>query len=100
MRITMREQEKLMIVVAAEVARRRMKKGLKLNYPESVALITDEIMEGAREGRSVSDLMEAGRHILSREQVMTGIPEMLHTVQVEVTFPDGTKLVTVHDPIQ
>ncbi|ENZ03271.1 urease subunit gamma [Clostridium thermobutyricum] len=100
MRITMREQEKLMIVVAAEVARRRMKKGLKLNYPESVALITDEIMEGAREGKSVTDLMDEGRKILTRDQVMEGIPEMIHTVQVEVTFPDGTKLVTVHDPIQ
>lgn len=96
----MREQEKLMIVVAAEVARRRMKKGLKLNYPESVAIITDDIMEGAREGKSVADLMDEGRTILKRDQVMEGIPEMLHTVQVEVTFPDGTKLVTVHDPIQ
>lgn len=96
----MREQEKLMIVVAAEVARRRMKKGLKLNYPEAVAIITDEIMEGAREGKSVTDLMDEGRNILSRDQVMEGIPEMIHTVQVEVTFPDGTKLVTVHDPIQ
>ncbi|WP_297631968.1 urease subunit gamma [uncultured Clostridium sp.] len=100
MRITMREQEKLMIVVAAEVARRRMKKGLKLNYPEAVAMITDEIMEGAREGKSVADLMDEGRNILSRDQVMEGIPEMIHTVQVEATFPDGTKLVTVHDPIQ
>ncbi len=96
----MREQEKLMIVVAAEVARRRMKKGLKLNYPEAVAMITDEIMEGAREGKSVADLMDEGRNILSRDQVMEGIPEMIHTVQVEATFPDGTKLVTVHDPIQ
>ena len=100
MKLTMREQEKLMVFVAAEVARKRLAKGLKLNHPEAVAIITEEIMEGAREGRSVTDLMDEGRKILTRDQVMEGIPEMIHTVQVEVTFPDGTKLVTVHDPIQ
>ena len=100
MRLTMREQEKLMIFVAAEVARRRLKKGLKLNYPEAVAIITDEIMEGAREGKTVHTLMDECRNILTRDQVMEGVPEMVHTVQVECTFPDGTKLVTVHDPIQ
>ena len=100
MRLSMKEQEKLMIVVAADVARRRLAKGIKLNYPESIALITDEIMEGAREGKSVELLMNEGRQVLTREQVMEGISEMIHTIQVECTFPDGTKLVTVHDPIQ
>lgn len=100
MYLTIREQEKLMIVVAAEVARKRKKKGLKLNYPESVALITDELLEGAREGRKVEDLMEYGTKVLSRNDVMEGVPEMVVTVQVEATFPDGTKLVTVHNPIQ
>lgn len=100
MYLTVREQEKLMIVVAADVARKRKEKGLKLNYPESVALITDEILEGAREGRTVKDLMDFGTTILNRDDVMEGIPEMIHTVQVEATFPDGTKLVTVHNPIQ
>ena len=100
MRLSMKEQEKLMIVVAADVARRRLAKGIKLNYPESVALITDEIMEGAREGKTVELLMNECRQVLKREQVMEGIPEMIHTIQVECTFPDGTKLVTVHDPIQ
>lgn len=100
MYLTVREQEKLMIVVAADVARKRKGKGLKLNYPESVALITDEILEGAREGRTVKDLMDFGTTILNRDDVMEGIPEMIHTVQVEATFPDGTKLVTVHNPIQ
>ena len=100
MYLTVREQEKLMIVVAADVARKRKKKGLKLNYPESVALITDEILEGAREGRTVKDLMDFGTTILNRDDVMEGIPEMILTVQVEATFPDGTKLVTVHNPIQ
>ena len=100
MRLSMKAQEKLMIVVAADVARRRLAKGIKLNYPESIALITDEIMEGAREGKSVELLMNEGRQVLKREQVMEGIPEMIHTIQVECTFPDGTKLVTVHDPIQ
>jgi urease subunit gamma len=98
--LTDREREKLMIVVAADVARRRKEKGLKLNYPESVALITNELLEGAREGREVKDLMDYGTKILSRSDVMEGIPEMIHTVQVEATFPDGTKLVTVHDPIR
>ncbi len=100
MRLTMREQEKLMIFVAAEVARKRLSKGLKLNYPEAVAIITDEIMEGAREGKRVEQLMDECRNILKRDQVMEGVSEMVHTVQVECTFPDGTKLVTVHDPIQ
>lgn len=100
MHLTGREIEKLMIVVAADVARKRKNKGLKLNYPESVALITDELLEGAREGRTVKDLMEYGTKILNRSEVMEGIPEMIHAVQVEATFPDGTKLVTVHDPIQ
>ena len=94
------KREKLMIVVAADVARRRKEKGLKLNYPESVALITNELLEGAREGREVKDLMDYGTKILSKSDVMEGIPEMIHTVQVEATFPDGTKLVTVHDPIR
>lgn len=100
MHLTDREREKLMIVVAADVARRRKEKGLKLNYPESVALITNELLEGAREGRKVKDLMDYGTKILSKSDVMEGIPEMIHTVQVEATFPDGTKLVTVHDPIR
>ncbi len=95
-----REKEKLLIVVAGDVARRRLGRGLKLNYPECVALITSEIMEGARDGRSVAELMSSGREILTREQVMEGVPEMIHEVQVEATFPDGTKLVTVHNPIQ
>ena len=100
MHLTDREREKLMIVVAADVARRRKEKGLKLNYPESVALITNELLEGAREVREVKDLMDYGTKILSKSDVMEGIPEMIHTVQVEATFPDGTKLVTVHDPIR
>ena len=99
MRLTPREQEKLLIVVAGELARRRMRRGLKLNYPEAVALITSELMEWARDGRSVADLMSAGKQILRREDVMEGVPEMLTEVQVEATFPDGTKLVTVHEPI-
>jgi urease subunit gamma len=89
-----------MIVVAADLARRRKDRGLKLNYPESIALITYEIVEGARDGKSVSELMQFGRTILSSEDVMEGIPEIIHDIQVEATFPDGTKLVTVHDPIQ
>ena len=88
-----------MIVVAADLARRRQARGVKLNYPESVAIISYEIMEGARDGRSVSELMSFGTSILSREHVMEGVPEMIHEVQVEATFPDGTKLVTVHQPI-
>ena len=100
MHLTDREKEKLMIVVAADIARKRKEKGLKLNYPESVALITDELLEGAREGREVVDLMDYGTKVLSKDDVMEGIPEMIHVVQVEATFPDGTKLVTVHNPIR
>lgn len=99
MRLQEKEKEKLLIVVAADLARRRKERGLKLNYPESVALITYEIMEGARDGKSVADLMSYGAQILKREEVMEGIPEMIPDVQVEATFPDGTKLVTVHNPI-
>ncbi|USL28578.1 urease subunit gamma [Priestia megaterium] len=99
MKLTSREQEKLMIVVAADLARRRQTRGLKLNYPEAVAIITYEIMEGARDGKTVAQLMREGTKILKREDVMEGIPEMIHDIQVEATFPDGTKLVTVHDPI-
>ena len=98
--LTEREKEKLLIVVAADVSRRRLNRGVKLNYPECVALITAEIMEGARDGNSVAHLMSSGREILKREQVMEGVPEMLGEVQVEATFPDGTKLVTIHQPIQ
>lgn len=100
MHLTPREQEKLLIFTAAEVARRRRARGLKLNYPEAVAIISAEIMEGARDGRSVSELMQAGTKILTREDVMDGVPEMIGEVQVEATFPDGTKLVTVHAPIR
>lgn len=100
MKFTLREQEKLMMVVAADVARKRLNRGLKLNYPESVALVTDFIMEGARDGKTVEQLMSEGRSVLTAEQVMEGVPEMIHSIQVEVTFPDGTKLVTVHEPIQ
>ncbi|MBN8252320.1 urease subunit gamma [Priestia flexa] len=100
MKLTQREQEKLMVVVAADLARRRQKRGLKLNYPEAVAIITYEITEGARDGRTVAELMQLGTQILSRDDVMEGIPEMIHDIQVEATFPDGTKLVTVHDPIR
>jgi len=99
MHLTPREQEKLLIVVAADLARRRQGRGLRLNYPESVALITAELLEGARDGQSVAELMQAGRHILKRSQVMDGVPEMLEEVSVEATFPDGTKLITVHHPI-
>jgi urease subunit gamma len=99
MHLTPREQEKLMIFTAAEVARRRRARGLKLNYPEAMAIITVEIMEGARDGKSVSTLMQAGTKVLTREDVMEGVPEMIEEVQVEATFPDGTKLVTVHHPI-
>jgi urease subunit gamma/beta len=95
-----REKDKLLIAMAAIVARRRLERGLKLNYPEAVALITDMVVEGARDGRTVADLMEAGAHVLSADQVMDGIAEMIHDVQVEATFPDGTKLVTVHEPIR
>ncbi|MED3879291.1 urease subunit gamma [Priestia megaterium] len=100
MKLTSREQEKLMVVVAADLARRRQTRGLKLNYPEAVAIITYEIMEGARDGKTVAQLMREGTKILKREDVMEGIPEMIHDIQVEATFPDGTKLVTVHDPIR
>ena len=100
MHLSPREIEKLLIVVAADLARRRQKRGLKLNYPESIAIISYEIMEGARDGRSVVDLMSYGTTILARADVMEGIPEMIHEVQVEATFPDGTKLVTVHNPIR
>lgn len=99
MHLSPREQEKLMIVVAADLARRRQARGVKLNYPEAVAIITYEILEGARDGKSVSELMSLGTQLLKRADVMDGIPEMIHEVQVEATFPDGTKLVTVHQPI-
>jgi urease gamma subunit len=100
MKLTVREQEKLMIVVAADLARRRKERGLKLNYPEAIALITYEIIEGARDGKTVAELMSEGTKILSSEDVMEGIAEMIHDIQVEATFPDGTKLVTVHEPIR
>lgn len=100
MHLMPREQEKLLIVVAADLARRRQARGLKLNYPEAVAIISYELIEGARDGRSVADLMSYGTTLLGREDVMEGVPEMIHDVQIEATFPDGTKLVTVHDPIR
>ena len=100
MHLTPREQEKLMVVVAADLARRRQERGLKLNYPESIAIITYEILEGARDGKRVAELMQYGATLLKRDDVMEGVPEMIHEVQVEATFPDGTKLVTVHQPIQ
>jgi urease, gamma subunit len=100
MRLSPREQEKLMIVVAADLARRRQARGLKLNYPEAVAILSYELIEGARDGRSVADLMSWGTSILNREDVMDGVAEMIHDVQIEATFPDGTKLVTVHEPIR
>ncbi len=100
MHLTPREREKLLIVTAADLARRRQSRGLKLNYPEAVAIITYEIIEGARDGRSVADLMEAGAHVVAKSQVMEGVADMIHDVQVEATFPDGTKLVTVHHPIR
>ncbi|GAB3870187.1 urease subunit gamma [Kibdelosporangium lantanae] len=99
MHLTPHERDKLLIHVAADVARRRLDRGVKLNYPEAVALITDHVLEGARDGRTVSELVASGRHVLTRDQVMAGVPEMVDAVQVEATFPDGTKLVTVHDPI-
>ena len=100
MHLTPREQEKLLIVVAADLARRRKDRGIRLNHPEAVAYITAEILEGAREGCTVSDLMAYGTTLLTREDVMEGVPEMIRAVQVEATFPDGTKLVSVHDPIR
>jgi urease subunit gamma len=99
MHLTPQERDKLLVAMAAEVARRRLSRGVRLNYPEAVALITDHVVEGARDGRSVGELMSSGRSVLRREQVMDGIPEMIDSVQVEATFPDGTKLVTVHGPI-
>ena len=100
MNLTPREKDKLLVSMAAMVARRRLDRGVKLNHPEAIALITDVVVEGARDGRSVADLMEAGAKVITRDQVMEGIPEMIHDVQVEATFPDGTKLVTVHNPIR
>lgn len=100
MNLTPREKDKLMIAMAAMVARRRLERGLRLNHPEAVALISDFIMEGARDGRTVAELMQAGAEVISRAQVMDGIAEMIHEIQVEATFPDGTKLVTVHEPIR
>ena len=100
MRLTPREKDKLLIAMAAMVARRRRERGVKLNHPEAVALITDFIVEGARDGRTVAELMEAGAHVLTRSEVMDGIAEMIQEIQVEATFPDGTKLVTVHEPIR
>jgi urease subunit gamma len=100
MHLTAREQERLLIFVAADVARRRRARGLQLNYPEALAVLTAEILEWARDGKTVSDIMTLGANILTNDDVMPGVGEMIHEVQVEATFPDGTKLVTVHDPIQ
>lgn len=100
MNLTPREKDKLLISMAAMVARRRLERGVKLNYPEAIALITDFVVEGARDGRPVPELMEAGAHVVTRAMVMEGVPEMIHDVQIEATFPDGTKLVTVHEPIR
>jgi urease gamma subunit len=100
MNLTSREKDKLLISMAAIVARKRLERGVKLNHPEAIALISDFVVEGARDGRSVADLMEAGAKVISRAQVMDGIAEMIHDVQVEATFPDGVKLVTVHEPIR
>lgn len=100
MHLTPRELEKLMLHVAGELAQKRRNRGLKLNYPEAIALISSHVLEGARDGRSVAELMQSGAAVLTREDVMEGIPEMIHDIQVEATFPDGTKLVTVHDPIR
>jgi urease subunit gamma len=100
MNLTPREKDKLLVALAAIIARKRMERGVKLNYPEAVALITDYVVEGARDGRSVADLMRDGASVVRRDQVMDGIAEMIHEIQVEATFPDGTKLVTVHNPIR
>ncbi|AYF73866.1 urease subunit gamma [Nocardia yunnanensis] len=99
MRLSPHEQERLLLSYAAELARRRQARGLKLNHPEAIAIITDHVLEGARDGRTVAELMASGRTVLTRDDVMDGIPEMIHDVQIEATFPDGTKLVTVHHPI-
>lgn len=99
MHLSPQERDKLLVHVAADVARRRLERGLRLNHPEAVALITDHVVEGARDGRTVSELMSSGREVLSRAQLLDGVPEMLDSVQVEATFPDGTKLVTVHNPV-
>ena len=100
MKLSPREKDKLLISLAAMVARNRKSRGIKLNYPEAIALISDFVVEGARDGRTVADLMEAGAHVVTKNECMSGIPEMIHEVQVEATFPDGTKLVTVHHPIR
>ncbi len=100
MNLTPREKDKLLVAMAAMVAARRLERGVKLNYPEAIALITDYVMEGARDGKSVAELMRDGATVISRAQVMEGVPEMIHEIQVEATFPDGTKLVTVHEPIR
>jgi urease subunit gamma len=100
MNLTPREKDKLLVAVAAMVAARRLERGVKLNYPEAVALITDHVLEGARDGRTVAELMRDGATVISRDQVMEGVPEMIPEIQVEATFPDGTKLVTVHEPIR
>ena len=100
MNLSPREKDKLLISMAAMVARRRLERGVKLNYPEAIALISDFIVEGARDGRTVAELMKSGAEVITRSQCMAGIPEMIHDIQVEATFPDGTKLVTVHEPIR
>ena len=100
MHLTPREKDKLLVAMAAEVARKRLKRGVKLNHPEAIALITDFVVEGARDGRSVADLMREGAKVIKKSQVMDGVADMIHEVQVEATFPDGTKLVTVHTPIR
>jgi urease subunit gamma len=100
MQLTPREKDKLLIAMAAQVARRRLERGVKLNHPEAIAIISDFVVEGARDGRTVAELMAAGGEVIRRDQVMEGIAEMIHDIQVEATFPDGTKLVTVHNPIR
>lgn len=100
MNLTPREKDKLLVALAAEVARKRLARGVKLNHPEAIALITDAVVEGARDGSTVAEMMEAGAHVVTADQCMQGIPEMIQDVQVEATFPDGTKLVTVHNPIR